>query len=103
MPVPDVASLVRRDLLCNVILRTPVNERVAITRHHLKPTNLSRITKIRHHVRRTMSELEALVEQAARAERLARSVTNQEVVERLRELAREYQNKAAALRARLHH
>ena len=50
-----------------------------------------------------MSELEALVEQAARAERLARSVTNQEVVERLRELAREYQNKAAALRARLHH
>lgn len=48
-----------------------------------------------------MTELEALQEQAARAERLARAITNQDVVERLRELAREYQVKAAETRAKL--
>ena len=44
-----------------------------------------------------MSEVQALQDQAARAERLARAATNQDIVDSLRALAREYEIEAARL------
>jgi hypothetical protein len=46
-----------------------------------------------------MSEVQTLQDQAARAERLASAATNQDIVDNLRALAREYQIEAARLRA----
>lgn len=48
-----------------------------------------------------MSEVQLLQAKAAQAERLARAVTDPEMIERLFEIAREYKARAAALGAKL--